>query len=74
MTFEFKIVEPVCVLSERNDWTKEVNIVSWNHNTPKVDIREWNSDHTKMTKGVTLTDAEAEKLVMALHNYVSERR
>lgn len=78
MAFEFKIVESICVISERNNngetWTKELNLVDWNHRTPKLDIREWNSDHTRMTKGITLTEEEAENLVMALHNYVAERR
>ena len=53
--------------------TKEVNLVSWNGKLPKVDIREWNEDHSTMTKGVTLTDEEAESVAMILHNYISER-
>lgn len=78
MAFKFNIVKPVCVISERNNngeiWTKELNVVSWNHREPKLDIREWNSDHTRMGKGITLTDEEAEQLCTALHNFVSERR
>lgn len=75
----FNIVKPLGVFAEYTDYrgetkTKEVNLVSWNGKAPKLDIREWNADHTTMTKGLTLTDAEAETLVMILHNYVAERR
>ena len=73
MALEFNIVKSICVLSERDDWTKEINVVSWNHREPKLDIREWNSDHTRMTKGITLTEEETTTLYMALHNYVNER-
>ena len=31
MALEFNIVKSICVLSERDDWTKEINVVSWNH-------------------------------------------
>ncbi len=59
--------------ADGKEWTREVNIVSWNGNDPKIDIREWNDTHTKMSKGITLRDDEAERLTMALHNYFSER-
>lgn len=45
---------------------KEVNLVSWNGNTPKIDIREWYEDHTKCRKGITLTDEEAKALYEVL--------
>ena len=73
MGFEFEIVKPLCVISERDGWTKEMNLVSWNHREPKLDIREWNSEHSRMTKGITFTEEEATNLYMALHNYVKER-
>lgn len=74
MALEYKIIKTLCVISEHNNWTKELNIVSWNHREPKFDIREWNSDHTKMSKGIIFTDKEAEILYMALHNEITERR
>ncbi len=43
-------------------WTKELNLVSWNDRDPKYDLREWDPDHTKMTKGITLSAAELAKL------------
>lgn len=60
----FNIVKEIAVLRAPNEngWVREVNLVSWNDNEPKVDIRDWNSDHTKMSKGITLTPGEALQL------------
>ena len=49
-------------------WTKELNKVSWNDGTPKWDIREWNEDHTKCSKGVTLTDEQLSMLGSYLYD------
>lgn len=52
----FKIVEEIGVLSELpNNWQKELNRVSWNERDAKYDLRDWNADHQKMRKGITLT-------------------
>ena len=42
--------------------------ISWNGAKSKYDIRRWNSDHTKMGKGITLTKAEAANLFLALQD------
>ena len=66
LTFEIK--ECLGVLSENaRGWTKELNLISWNDREPKYDIREWNPDHTRMGKGVTLTDEEVEILTKLLN-------
>ncbi|MFS1663545.1 YdbC family protein [Streptococcus sp. zg-JUN1979] len=58
-TFTFEIVESLLVLSENDKgWTKELNRVSFNGAEPKFDIRAWSPDHTKMGKGITLTNEE----------------
>ena len=55
--FTFEIVEELLVLSENDKgWTKELNRVSFNGAEPKFDIRTWSPDHTKMGKGITLTN------------------
>lgn len=73
--FKYEIIKHIGTIStSKNGWAREVNIVSWNDNAPKVDIREWSPDHVKMSRGVTLTEEEAETLCMTLHNYISERR
>lgn len=43
-------------------WTREVNIVSWEDMPSKLDIREWNKDKTKSSKGLTFTRPEVERL------------
>ncbi|MBN2726657.1 YdbC family protein [Candidatus Mcinerneyibacteriota bacterium] len=58
-----EIVKEIGILSESNKgWTKELNLVSWNGREPKYDLREWDPDHEKMSKGITLTKEEAAKL------------
>ncbi|MBZ4195445.1 hypothetical protein LAD70_01240 [Mycoplasma sp. CH-Wi4] len=41
---------------------KELNLISWNGGEPKYDIRDWSEDHTRSSKGVTLSLAELEAL------------
>lgn len=61
---KYEIVKELGVISESaKGWTKELNLVSWNDNAPKYDIRDWNPDHSRMTKGITMTEEELKKLV-----------
>ena len=61
---KFEITQSLGTLSENaKGWTKELNLVSWNDNAPKFDIREWSPDHTRMSKGITLTEEEMAQLV-----------
>jgi len=63
----FEIVKHYGVIAEeKGGWRKELNLVSWNGRTPKLDIRDWSPDHEKMGKGVTLTKDEAAKLAELL--------
>ena len=63
----YDLMEHVGVLARRdNGWTKEVNIIAWNGGKAKVDIRDWDPDHERMSKGITLFEEEAETLVRAL--------
>lgn len=63
MAFKYEVVEEVGVLSEgAGGWQKELNLVSWNDREPKYDIREWDANHEKMRKGVTLTVDELAEL------------
>jgi len=68
---KFEIVRHFgAISSEKSGWKKELNLVSWNGRTPKLDIRDWAPGREKMGKGVTLTEGEAaqlaELLVLAL--------
>ena len=65
---KFEITKNIGVLSESaRGWTKELNMVSWNEREPKYDLREWNPDHTRMGKGITLTEEEVETLKKLLN-------
>lgn len=65
--FKFEIVEELGILSESsNGWRKELNLVSFSERPAKYDIREWNPDHTRMSKGVTLSEEEAKILLELL--------
>lgn len=67
--FTFEIVEKLLVLSENDKgWTKELNRVSFNGAEAKYDIRSWSPDHSKMGKGITLTNEEFQALVEAFKN------
>ena len=71
VTFEIK--ERIGVITEKRDgWSFEVNIVSWNGGEAKVDLRDWNEDHTLMSRPHNLTKDEAKKLVELLTNYFKE--
>ena len=63
MAFKYEVVEEVGVLSGgAGGWQKELNLVSGNDREPKYDIREWDANHEKMRKGVTLTVDELAEL------------
>ncbi|OJG34450.1 hypothetical protein RT42_GL000850 [Enterococcus cecorum DSM 20682 = ATCC 43198] len=66
-SFSFEIVEHIAVLSENaKGWKKELNLVSWNGRPPKFDLRDWDSEHAKMGKGITLTNEELAALKSTL--------
>lgn len=72
---EFRIVEHVGVIeTQKNGWNKEVNIVSWNGGQEKFDIREWDPDHERMSRGITLTEKETARLaeVLAKRFHIAE--
>lgn len=67
--FKFEITKHIATLSQKsNGWTKELNLVSWNERAPKYDIREWDPDHVKMSKGITLTEEELDILKDSLQD------
>ena len=60
---KFEIVKAIGVLSESaKGWTKELKLVCWSDGAPKYDLRDWDPNHEKMGKGVTLTEDEIRKL------------
>ena len=61
--FNFRIIKNLGTMSQSpTGWAKEINLVSWNGNKAKYDIRDWSPEHEKMTRGIRLTSFEAKKL------------
>ena len=81
---ECDIIESYGIFSKENfskgkfahgskSWNKEVNLVSWNGRPAKIDIRNWQRDHTKCGKGIALTREEAEELVKLLNKILRKK-
>ena len=59
----FEVVEHIGVISTYpTGWSKQLNLVSWNGGTPKVDCRDWDPEMERMSRGITLHTEEAQKL------------
>ena len=58
-----ELIEKVGILSEgTTGWNKELNLISWNGQEPMYDLRSWAPDREKMSKGATISVAEAKAL------------
>lgn len=69
--FEFNITEEIAVISDKNGYTKELNMISYNGAPPKLDLRNWSVDEDgekRMGKGLTLSTEEAIALRDALED------
>ena len=62
VTFEIKKHFGV-ITEHETGWRKELNLVSWNGNYPKYDIRDWSPNHEHMSRGITLTETEMKRVV-----------
>lgn len=58
------------IVCQNSGWTTELNLVSWNDREPKYDIRNWDINHEKMSKGVTFTKEELLKLKEIINKIV----
>lgn len=69
-TVSFEIIEHLGVIATQpTGWQKELNIVRWNNGVPKYDLREWDSSHEHISRGITLKEQEA----FALFNLLKPR-
>ncbi len=69
---DWEVIEEIVVLyRSQGGWAKELNLISWNGEDPKFDVRWWNPDKTRVGKGFTFTKEELktlyETLPAALH-------
>lgn len=70
-TFEFKIIEHISKVSEnKNGWTLELNLVSFNGEPANYDIRRWDKSHTRMSKGITMSKDELKNLYLSIEEYI----
>lgn len=60
--FSYKLVSHIATISQRGSWALELNLISWAGRTPTFDLRKWNEDHSKMSKGISLTRDEVKAL------------
>lgn len=59
----FEIKEHLGIINTSSSgWKKELNLVAWNGNEAKYDIREWDEHHERMGKGITLSQWEMQKV------------
>ena len=66
---KFEIKENIGVIAKSaKGWTKELNLVSWNDKSPKYDLREWDPEHEKMSKGLTFSADEIKQLKELLNS------
>lgn len=64
--FKYEIKKEFGKLSDKNGYSKEFNLISYNGKTAGYDIRNWYTDEEtgekKLMKGISLNKEEAEKL------------
>lgn len=60
--FSYRIVRNITTISQRGNWALELNLISWDGRPATFDLRKWNEDHTKMSKGISLTRDEVKAL------------
>ena len=63
-----EILETFIEFPESRGYHLELNLVKWGENEPKYDLRRWNDDRSKMTKGITLTKEDLLNLQDELSN------
>ena len=60
--FSYNIIRNIATISQRGTWALELNLISWAGRPATFDLRKWNEDHTKMSKGISLTRDEVKAL------------
>lgn len=70
--FSYEIIEEIGTIGSptASGWSTQLNLVSWNDREPKLDIRSWNEDRSRMGKGVSLSKEDAKDLAILLNSYL----
>ncbi len=74
----FEIIDQIGVISvsKKTGWSIELNLVSWNNQPPKYEIRFWSPDHTAPGKGLMFSDSDLKRLASILNEkcgFLTER-
>lgn len=64
--FSYSIVSHIATISQRGSWALELNLISWAGRPATFDLRKWNDDHSRMSKGISLTRDEVKALTKYL--------
>lgn len=71
---QHEIVREIAVLSQSDSgYTKEINLIAWNGNEPKIDIRSFSPNREKCGRGITLSADEAAALLEVLKKELDHR-
>ena len=62
--FSYEVVEAIGNFSERNNYIKEINLVSWNGNPPVYDIRGWRADKDGIKHPLKGMSLKADELIV----------
>lgn len=59
--FSYEVTEEIGIIGNPtpSGWTTQLNLVSWNGKEPKLDIRSWNEDRSRMGKGIENSSKES---------------
>lgn len=73
--FAFNIKEHIGVINTYpTGWRKELNLVEWNGNNAKFDIRDWEPSHEHMSRGITLREEEAKALSGLIFKFFAKNK
>lgn len=63
----FEITEHIGDISlASSGWKRELNLVSWNGNDARWDLRAWSPNHTKMSRGLSFCPEEMQIIAKLL--------
>lgn len=69
----FEIKETITSFpADTDNWSVELNLVSWYGKEAKYEIRKWDADHTRFSKGVTLSEDEVILLFQRANEILSK--
>lgn len=68
----YDIVKHIGTVPTSNAWEVQLNSISWNHRKPNFDLRKWNTETDKMSKGITLSEDELRGVYEILKDYFGE--